>query len=112
MLACIDARKDEIYAGLFDPNGNPLHKPKAMTLGDKDLSDWINEKDLILVGDGAEKVSDFYALKSIDEEQSNLTPNAKFVAEISKRKLLAGQLENLSEFEPWYMKPVYITQAN
>ncbi len=118
-VACtlIDARRDEVYAGAyrFTPEGVSEHAPtKALTV--EALSEWIGAVDgrLWLLGDGAPKGQE--ALASVGTGQRLLgregfPPSAAWVARRGRHRLTTKGPEEVTTFEPFYVKDVHASPA-
>ncbi len=102
----IDARRMEVYTKSYDYNLNEITSDKAVIL-EKDSFDKLNDKSVYYFGDGAQKFNDI-----INRENfiflENINPDSKFMGELSYDKFEAKQFEDLSSFEPNYIKDFYL----
>ena len=115
--ALLDARRDEVYAGAYrvTSSGMVEHAPtKALPVSA--LLDWMGAVDgrLWLVGDGAAKAQE--ALTPVDASQtavpaSDLPPSAAWVARRGRTRLSEDGPDDVSTFEPFYVKDVHATPA-
>ena len=113
LLPLIDARRDEVYAASYRPNGTGLEvgfAPCSMTL--KDLQVCLrNDSQVLLSGDGAEKFLQYifhnhhadawrYSILSRDRLQCS----AAAVGILGEKKLVNGEAADLPSLEPVYVK--------
>lgn len=103
----IDARRMEVYCEVFDSSLNVVQAIEAKIIEPLSFADLLAENEIIFFGDGSDKCKD------------QIThPNAKFVpgmyaaaSEMGQpvyRKFQKQQLENLTNFEPYYLKEFMI----
>ena len=112
-----DARRDEVYAAAYRVTPDDLTVQAETTALTVDaLSEWMGgvEGRLWLMGDGAAKSRD--ALASVGTAQTVLSPDvvapsAAWVARRGRRRLDAHGPDDLSTFEPLYVKEVHATPA-
>lgn len=117
VCALFDARRDEVYAGAFRRTTDDLDRhAETKALPTDALSSWLGGVDarLWLLGDGAEKSRD--ALASVGTKQIVLPsdvyrPSAASVARRGRRRLAIEGPNDLSTFEPMYVKEVHATPA-
>mgnify|MGYP001174863460 FL=1 len=106
LFPMIDARRMEVYTKSYDYNLNEITSDKAVIL-EKDSFDKLKDKSVYFFGDGAQKFNDI-----INRENfiflENINPDSKFMGELSYDKFEAKQFEDLSSFEPNYIKDFYL----
>lgn len=117
VCALLDARRDEVYAGAFRGTNDGLvshAETKALTVAS--LSAWVGpvEGRLWLVGDGAEKSRE--ALAGVGTTEMMLppeewSPSAAWVARRGRERLASHGPDDVSSFEPFYVKEVHATPA-
>lgn len=103
----IDARRDEIYLGLFGNHGDEI-QPSSNLILSASIPFVIQENKVIAVGgSGAAKCRTFWKNPFLvfDEETIALSSDMTLHSE---ERLLAGQFEDPRSFEPNYIKPVHI----
>ena len=109
-LVCpmIDARRDEVFTGLYDEQGHTLFAPQAMILEKEKFSEFLTTSIIYFVGDGAEKWK-----KMVDHPNAHF-PTSNFsaieFAKLSLAYFLKGQFSDLAYAEPFYTKEFYSTQ--
>ena len=106
----IDARRMEVYTKCYDYNLKEITSDKAIVL-EKDSFDKLKDKSIYFFGDGAQKFNDI-----INRENfiflDNINPDSKFMGELSYDKFVNNQFEDLSSFEPNYIKDFYLIKKN
>lgn len=107
IIALIDARRDEVYAGVFDRNLHPLVPEQAMILGPESFQQWREKNQVLFTGDGAQKIERLMGI-----EQFSVAPSKhliKKLTEISYKKWAAAEFADLAYHEPAYLKEFYIS---
>ena len=102
----IDARRMEVYTKSFDHNLNELSNDKAIIL-EKDTFENFKDKKVYFFGDGSDKYKKIVNRKNfifID----NINPDSKFMGQLSYDKFINRNFEDLSSFEPNYIKDFYL----
>jgi len=107
ILSLIDARRDEVYAGLYDPDLNPIQPDQARILNTEFFRELPHEHPIVLTGDGAEKTlaavganKNFFLFESKQSVED--------LALITYKKFLKGTFEDLAYYEPAYLKDFYL----
>jgi len=108
IIPLIDARRDEVYAGYYDPKLNPIRAEQALTLQPNCFNDLVEpNKKIILTGNGASKT-----LPIVDSKDFFLFESkhpAKNLALITYEKFCNRELVDLAYYEPVYLKEFYTT---
>lgn len=104
----IDARRDEVYAAIYDTLGKEVLAPTPVILEKGSFSELLAEQSILFVGNGAAKLPDFIQ-----------HPNAKFISNVAPLARNMGRLayeayhnqafEDVAYFEPEYLKEFYTT---
>jgi tRNA threonylcarbamoyladenosine biosynthesis protein TsaB len=100
----IDARRMEVYTGLYDSTLKCIVFPTAVVIDEEFFSDVKKEKQIYFFGDGAEKC------KAVLSESGNfiflpdMFPSAKFMSGLVEEKFKEKQFEDVALFEPFYLK--------
>ena len=79
---------------------------KAIIL-EKDSFDKLKDKSVYFFGDGAQKFNDIINMENFIF-LNNINPDSKFMGELSYNKFVNNQFEDLSSFEPNYIKDFYL----
>jgi tRNA threonylcarbamoyladenosine biosynthesis protein TsaB len=101
IIAAIDARRDEIYTQVFSGAKEPLSPIYAHVLTENSFGE-LNLKQLLFVGDGAEKSAS--AIKWTDAAFDQCLPSAADMCQLSYTKYKEGQFADVAYFEPFYLK--------
>lgn len=104
----IDARRMEVYAALYDYEGNELMAPEAIIL-DETFNDRMSSygDSIIYGGSGAEKLKESFNTDSAQYD-TEIVHSSRFLMESAERKILKNDKESLAYSEPYYLKSVYI----
>jgi tRNA threonylcarbamoyladenosine biosynthesis protein TsaB len=104
-----DARRMEVYIGLYNQEGNEIGANQALILN-ADSFDAYNDQVLVFAGDGMSKA------KSLYEEKKNLVWTSanmdwSVFAQLGDEKYKNGDFSDLVHGEPIYLKPPNITTS-
>ena len=102
----IDARRMEVYTKSFDHNLNELSNDQAIIL-EKDTFDNYKDKKVYFFGDGSDKFKKIVSRKNFIF-LANISPESKFMGQLSYDKFINRNFEDLSSFEPNYIKDFYL----
>lgn len=115
LIPMIDARRDEVWLAAFDHQLNRLTDANPLIINEESVNNYIASipnadlrTPVRMSGNGTKKINIEYILDNTDICPV-LQCSAGFLAIIAHKKLITGQTENLSLFEPFYMKPPNIT---
>lgn len=109
IVPMIDARRMEVYSGVFDANHTKIMEVQAEVLTEKSYAE-ISEP-IYFVGDCQEKCqtvlnkSNFYFLSEI------ISPSANEMSALSYQKFNKNEFEDVAYFEPFYLKDFLITKS-
>jgi len=109
LIPMIDARRMEVYTGIFQKDLKVL-EPVSAKIVDITSFEQFKGKNLILFGDGAGKFRELFS------GQSNIsffefTNSAKDLNNLAYRKLSNTETENVAYFEPFYLKDFLVTKS-
>ncbi|MEJ6492112.1 MAG: tRNA (adenosine(37)-N6)-threonylcarbamoyltransferase complex dimerization subunit type 1 TsaB [Flavobacteriales bacterium] len=99
----IDARRMEVYCGIYSSDSNVLKPISADIL---DESTYLNFEPFVLVGDGMPKMKEFWSERNIQFEDEVLCSASGQVEKIYY-KYINQEFEDLAYFEPFYLKEFY-----
>jgi tRNA threonylcarbamoyladenosine biosynthesis protein TsaB len=107
LLFCpmLDARRMEVYCAFYDQTGAEIRPTAAEVIDETSFADLLAEQPIIFFGDGADKCRP--ALVSHPNARFLdvlVRPSARTVGVLAEGKLLAGDVEDLASFEPFYLK--------
>ena len=100
----IDARRMEVYAALFDEKIKLLHPPEAIVVTDALFSDWRKDNKIYFFGDGAEKCTALLKEEDGFMYCKGIFPSAIHMTELAEMKFRNEEFEDVSLFEPVYLK--------
>jgi tRNA threonylcarbamoyladenosine biosynthesis protein TsaB len=108
VVPLLDAKKNEVYAGIYDMAQGKLDRRGDFWATDvQSLSKRITQESLF-VGPGAElyrkELVDLLGQKAYFVTGERSTPSGASVARLGAARLMAGQTENISELEPLYIR--------
>ena len=102
----VDARRMEVYTKTFNYKLNELTKDQALIL-EKDSFENYKYKNVYFFGDGSYKFKEIVNKKNFIF-LNNINPNSKFMGQLSYDKFINKDFEDLSSFEPNYIKDFYL----
>ncbi|UKK56376.1 tRNA (adenosine(37)-N6)-threonylcarbamoyltransferase complex dimerization subunit type 1 TsaB [Prevotella communis] len=99
----IDARRMEVYAGIYDRALKEVRPVGADVVDAETYKQWLDERPVYFFGNGAAK-----CMGTINHPNAHLIegiePLAKWMQPLAERRLLNGQTEDVAYFEPFYLK--------
>lgn len=99
----IDARRMEVYAGVFDRALHEVRPIGADVVDAETYKQWLDERPVYFFGNGAAK-----CMAAINHPNAHLIegiePLAKWMQPLAERRLLNEQTEDVAYFEPFYLK--------
>lgn len=101
----IDAKRMEVFTGLYDKNLLSIIPPCAMILDKNSFSPFFQEKKILFFGNGKNKFE-----KIIDEKNAifkNLIFKASHLSAITYIKFVKSEFSSLQLTEPQYLKEYY-----
>lgn len=111
VMPAIDARRQEVYAALYNPVGEEVKPPHPLVLDQIGAEDWLPGESLPVLcgGDGAAKASLIWG-KALAED-SGLRCSARHLSEPAYLAWSTGQFGDLAQTEPLYLKPAHVTTS-
>ena len=107
----IDARRMEVFIKMLDNDFNEVEKDKALILDDKSFNDIGRGKSIYFFGDGSNKFQKITNNKNF-HFIDNIISSSKYMGELANIKYENNQFENLTTFEPFYIKDFFIVNKN
>ena len=99
----IDARRMEVYAGLYDRALKSVRAVGADIVDAETYKSWLDERPVYFLGNGAAK-----CMEAINHPNArlieNIEPLAKWMQPLAERRLMDGRTEDVAYFEPFYLK--------
>lgn len=103
----IDARRMEVYHGLYDRSLNLLQPVTNAIVTEEDFKpDLTVGKKLVLCGDGAAKASEYLGLTDL-----NIQTDASFLCNLAVKAFNNREFVDLGAYEPFYLKSANITTS-
>jgi len=107
----IDARRMEVFTKMLDNDFNEVENDKALILDDKSFNDICGGKSIYFFGDGSNKFQKITNNKNF-HFIDNIISSSKHMGELANIKYENNQFENLTTFEPFYIKDFFIVNKN
>ena len=99
----LDARRMEVYAGIYDRALKPVREIGADIVTSETYKDYLNEHPVYFFGNGAQK-----CMETINHPNAHLIegiePLAKWMQPIAERRLMNELFEDVAYFVPYYLK--------
>ena len=99
----IDARRMEVYAGLYDRALKPVRPVSADVVDADTYREWLDQRPIYFLGNGAAK-----CMETINHPNAhlieNIEPLAKWMQPLAERRLMNNMTEDVAYFEPFYLK--------
>jgi tRNA threonylcarbamoyladenosine biosynthesis protein TsaB len=96
----IDARRMEVYTRSFNSKGQSIDETRAVVL-DEFFYNKLKGNRVLFIGDGAFKCNESGIA---DQQIVSIEPSVKMMAQISEKKFVKNEFEDLAYFEPFYLK--------
>ncbi len=99
----IDARRMEVYAGLYDRALRPVREVRADVVDADTYKEYLDCQPVYFFGNGAAK-----CMEAINHPNARLIegiePLGKYMYPLAERKFLRGETEDVAYFVPFYLK--------
>lgn len=99
----IDARRMEVYAGVYDRALRPVREVGADVVGPDTYRDYLDRHPVYFFGDGAAKCIDAIAHPNARLIEG-ISPQAKWMMPLAEKRLAGGKVEDVAYFVPFYLK--------
>ncbi|WP_026899306.1 tRNA (adenosine(37)-N6)-threonylcarbamoyltransferase complex dimerization subunit type 1 TsaB [Daejeonella oryzae] len=105
----IDARRMEVYTALYSSDLKEINPVKALILEENSFSEFLDNKQIVFFGNGAEKCKPLYSSYEhaifLDYENS-----ASDLNQLALQKYKSQIFEDVAYFEPFYLKDFVATR--
>ena len=111
VIPCLDARRMEVYSAVFNTKNDRIRDTKAEILTDDSFNKYLSEGKVYFIGNANKKIKEIIRHKNarfIDD----LLPSSKQMGVLSFNKFNENMLEDLNNFEPFYLKDFIGTKWN
>jgi len=99
----LDARRMEVYAGIYDRALKPVREIGADIVTAETYKQYLDERPVYFFGNGAQK-----CMEIINHPNAHLIegvePLAKWMQPLAERRFLNEQFEDVAYFVPYYLK--------
>ncbi len=99
----LDARRMEVYAGLYDRALHPVREVCADIVTTETYREWLDNHPVYFFGNGAKK-----CMETINHPNARfidgVLPLARWMQPLAERRLLDGTTEDVAYFVPFYLK--------
>lgn len=107
IIPMIDARRMEVYTGIFTPDGKQVSPTVAQIIDADSFKDQLAEGPVLFIGDGADKCKG--TLTGPNARFIQCCPKAASMMHPALEALEAKQFEDVAYFEPFYLKEFITT---
>jgi len=101
----IDARRMEVFTGLFNMKLEELITPCAMILDNHSFADWLENNEILFFGNGSQKFKSIVQHSNASFIDSRYT--AQHLADLAYQAFSAQDFADLAYAEPIYLKEFY-----
>ena len=103
LVPMIDARRMEVFAGLYDRALKPVRGVQADIVDENTYKEWLDQRPVYFFGNGAAK-----CMKLINHKNAhlidNIEPLAKWMLPLAERKIVEEKFEDVAYYVPFYLK--------
>lgn len=103
IIPVLDARRMEVYAAVFDSEGNEIRETQAEIITAESFTEFAEKGKVHLVGNGAEKCQGVLHHPNFGFD-IQAVPSANEMAHLSFEKFQKREFEDVAYFEPFYLK--------
>lgn len=107
IIPMIDARRMEVYTGIFTPDGTQVSPTEAKIIDADSFKDKLEEGPVLFIGDGADKCRETLASPNANFVQC--CPKASSMTRPATSALEERRFEDVAYFEPFYLKEFITT---
>ena len=107
IVPMIDARRMEVYTGVFTPDGKQVSPTKAEVVTGESFKEYLSEGPVLFIGDGAMKCEG--TIDNPDATFIQLSPKASGMARPATEALKQHNFKDVAYFEPFYLKEFVTT---
>jgi len=102
--AMMDARRMEVYFGLYDQELNPINQVTPLVVEEGILDQISSDGKLVLFGNGMEKCREMLSVNSGITFMENIDVSSREIGVLARSKYEKKEFEDLAYFEPFYLK--------
>ena len=105
IIPMVDARRMEVYTGIFTPDGRQVSPTVAQIVDENSFKEQLEEGPVLFIGDGAEKCREVLGNAAFVQ----CCPKASGMTNPAYKALKEKQFEDVAYFEPFYLKEFMTT---
>lgn len=106
----IDARRMEVYCAMLNSQLEEVMETSPVVVTAESFSEWMNRGKVLFFGNGSNKCSEVLNGTNMNSMfVQNFLPSASSIGMLAGTKLKQGEIEDLSGFQPLYLKPYKTT---
>lgn len=106
----LDARRMEVYCGVFDKNLKAVVPVQALVLDENTVSTFKLGKPICFFGEGMPKAKELLQSISGAIFADGVVPSSQSIASLATKKFANKEFENTALFEPFYLKDFFINK--
>lgn len=110
VVPMIDARRMEVYAATFTPDGGQISETAPQIIDSESFAEQLAEGKVLFIGDGAGKCEGVIASPCASFVQC--CPKAEAMLRPAMEALREKRFEDVAYFEPFYLKQFVATVSN
>ncbi len=107
----IDARRMEVYTSQYNNKSELIKSSYSLVVNASSFNE-LKGQNIVLFGDGADKLTDLELDKSTITIINNIRPSAQYMSEIAEVKWNEKDFVDLAYYEPFYLKEFGETTPN
>lgn len=110
VIPMVDARRMEVYAAVFTPDGRQLTETQPQIIGEGSFAEQLAEGPVLFIGDGALKCKD--VLNHPNASFVQCCPKASAMLHPTVKAYDNKEFRDTAYFEPFYLKQFVATVSN
>ena len=110
LVPMIDARRMEVYAGVYDRALKEVRAVGADVVDAETYKEYLDQHPVYFFGDGAEKCQEVIQHPNA-HFLPGILPLAKNMYPLAERMYLRGEVQDVAYFEPFYLKEFVATKS-
>jgi len=111
LIPMLDARRMEVYCAVFDNALKEIRPPEAVVINENSFEGELMSGPVVFFGDGAEKCKPLFEKKS-NALFAEVLLSATGMIPLAEEKFSRNEFEDVSLFEPFYLKEVVIGKSS
>ena len=111
VIACLDARRMEVYSAVFNNKNDRIRDTKAEILTEDSFNKYLSVDEVYFIGTANKKIKKIITHKNA-RFVDDMLPSSRQMGVLSFKKFNDNQFEDLNNFEPFYLKDFIGTKWN